>query len=134
MSVLTVIKKIGEKVLSVVEFPFKYGKQIDAVLSTAMKDTPQLKTAIVGLTQQFEAIEPDVLAAIAASGLNVADDIKAAVDFKSLFSYVQGTFFPAIEDTYKDVKADIEDSGADSSAGSSPAPAPAAVQHTGAPA
>jgi hypothetical protein len=36
MSVLTVIKKIGDKVISIVEWPFKHAAMLDAVIADGL--------------------------------------------------------------------------------------------------
>jgi len=117
MSVITVIKKIGERVISVIEAPFKYAAQTEKVLADGIEDAPKLKVAIVGLVHQFELLGPDVLEAIAAKGLDIPEDLKCAADVKALFQYFTGTFMPVVEETTQDFKGDI--------AIAQPAPAPA---------
>lgn len=104
MSVITVIKKIGEKVISIVEWPIKHSVMLGEMLVDALKDGPKTKAALVGLAQQFEALGPDAVAAIAADGFNIPDDVKVATDLKSLFAFWQATVLPAIEQDYADFK------------------------------
>lgn len=136
MSFITVIKKIGEKVISIVEWPIKHSVLLFDMLKDFEEDEPKVKTAIVGLVQQFEALGPDVVQALAEKGLDIPEDLKAIADVKSLFAYFTGTFLPTIEDAYADFK---KDSGADASAttgavaaSSGPQPGPGA--HTVVPA
>lgn len=107
MSVLTVIKKIGDKVISVVEWPFKHAAMLETLLSDGLKDAPQVKTAIVGLVEQFGAVEPDFVAAITADGLNLGADLKGIADVKNLFVYFTQTFLPVVEKAYADLKKDV---------------------------
>lgn len=119
MSVLTVIKKVGEKILSIVEYPFKKADEIEQLLASGIKDVPQTKAAIVGTVQALEAIGTDGIAALAAHGLDVPDDLKVAADVKAFFTYVKDTLFPTIEADFQGLKADT---------GAAPAaPAPAAA-------
>ena len=107
MSVMTVIKKIGEKVISIVEWPIKHSVQVAELLGTAIEDEPEVKTAIVGLVQQFEAIGADTAADIAANGLNLASDVKTVADVQVLFKYFTSTFIPAIEKAFSDFQVDV---------------------------
>jgi|SRR6185503_20175719 len=107
MSVITVIKKIGERVISIVEAPFKYAAQTEKVLATGIEDAPELKAAIVGLVQRFEELGPEVLEAIAAKGLDIPEDLKCAGDVKVLFEYFTSTFMPVVESTIHDFQGDV---------------------------
>lgn len=106
MSVITVIKKIGEKILSIVEWPIVHSVMLFEMLKDFEEDEPKVKTAIVGLVEQFEALTPDVLEALADKGMDIPEDMKAAADVKALFSYFKDKFLPAIEDAYADFKKD----------------------------
>jgi hypothetical protein len=107
MSVITVIKKIGERVLSVVEWPFKHAITVEKLLGDALKDTPEAKTVIVGLVEQFEAIGSDTVAAVATGGANITADLKDLQDVQALFAYWQNTFLPTMEKVYADMKQDV---------------------------
>jgi hypothetical protein len=123
MSFITVIKKIGEKVISVVEWPFKHSAMLGELLVDLEKDTPATKSALVGFVQHVEAIGPDAVAAIATKGLDVPEDLKCGEDVKALFGYIQGTLLPTIEKDYADVKAAQSASDPPPAAGA-PLPAP----------
>ena len=86
MSVLTIIKKIGDKIISVVEWPFVHATMVEKLLSNGCADAPATKAAIVGLVEQFEVIGPDTVADIAAKGFDLAADVKTVNDVKALFS------------------------------------------------
>ena len=105
MSVITVIKKIGEKIISIVEWPFKHAVALEELLSDGLKDEPEVKAAIIGLTERAGAIGADTVAAIAEHGLDVPEDLKDVEDVKALFAYIQTTFLPAIEKAYADFKS-----------------------------
>ncbi len=105
MSVLTVIKKIGEKIISIVEWPIKHSAMLGELLVDLEKDAPSTKSALVGFVQQCEALGPDGLEALASKGLDVPEDIKVGADVKNIFTYVKDTLLPTIEKDYADVKA-----------------------------
>lgn len=116
-----------------IEYPFVHAAAIGEILSklysatvTVVEDEPEAHTLIVGLVQQFELITPDVVAAVAAGGLNAITDAKAVADVAALFTYFQKTFFPGIEKIYEDLKTDAD--GANSTApAAAPDPAPPAT-------
>lgn len=126
MSVLTVIKKIGEEVISVVSWPIKHAAMLLAILRDGMKNAPATRDAILGLVQRFEALGPDVLADIAAKGLDIRADVQTVEDVKALFSYFVSDFVPVIEKDYKELSADAK-LQALSAAPSVPQPAPPAT-------
>lgn len=89
----------------VVAWPFVHGAQVIEVLATALKDEPEVKTAVVGLVTQIKTITEDSALAIAAKGLDVADDMQTVSDAKALWAYVTGAFIPTLEAAYKDESA-----------------------------
>lgn len=115
MGVITVIKKIGERIISLVEAPFEYAEQTEKILSTTIADEPKLKAAIVGTVAAVEKLGPDVLAALAAHGLDVPDDLKSVADVQALFAYIHTTLWPEIEATVSDYKADVHPTAAPAS-------------------
>jgi hypothetical protein len=133
MSVITVIKKVGERIISIVEWPFQHSVQVAKIIETGIEDELELKAALVGLVEQFEALGPDTTAAIAANGFNLPADMKEATDLKSLFSFFENTLKPAVEKTLTDVKGDLGAAATGSTAPAAADPAqastdPAAVQ------
>ena len=120
MSVITVIKKIGEEVVSIVEWPFTHA----AMLVDLFKEAGPVKDAIVGLVQRFEAIGADTLTDVADKGLNVDSDLQTFKDIQALFAYYKSTFQPAIASAWKTLQG-----GASATAVSPTAvsPAPAAA-------
>jgi hypothetical protein len=119
MSVLTVIKKIGSKVLSIVEWPFVHSVMLAKLLRDTLKDTPATRDAIVKTVQAVEVLGPDAVNAIAEHGFDVAEDLKCVAEIKALFVILRDELFPAIEQECVDIKNDLQMASAD------PAPAPA---------
>ena len=96
-------KKVGH----VIEWPFVHGEEVIEILTTALKDTPAVKTAITGLVAKIKQVAEDSALAIAARGLDVPDDIQTVTDAKELWTYVTGTFLPAVEAACKDLELDV---------------------------
>jgi hypothetical protein len=117
MSVLTIIKKIGEKIISIVESPIKYADMLGAFIGSIKADYPKTEAALSHTVTLIEGLSPDVIAAIAANGFNLPDDLKAGADIQGLFSYIKDTLFPTIEGDYADFAKDAK----------TPAAAPAAA-------
>jgi hypothetical protein len=106
MSVLTIIKKIGDKIISVVEWPFVHATMVEKLLSNGCADAPATKAAIVGLVEQFEVIGPDTVADIAAKGFDLAADVKTVNDVKALFAYFSNNFLPVVRKDFADFEQD----------------------------
>lgn len=107
MSVLTVIKKIGEKVLSIVEYPFKKADQIEAILTTVDNKFPNTKAAVVETVQLLEALGEDTLSALAEKGMDIPDDLKVSADIQAFFTYVKANLFPVIDADYEALQTDL---------------------------
>jgi len=104
----TVIKKIGEKIISIVEWPFVHSVHLGKMLADVEKDTPLTAKALVNTVKQFEVLGADAIAAFAEHGLNIPDDLKVGVDIKGIFTQVKDELFPAIENEAKDLVADAK--------------------------
>jgi len=77
-------------------------------LGTALKDTPEVKTAVVALIKAAEAVDVDAVGAIAAKGIDLPEDLKAIADVQAFFALFKKSFVPTVEAAYKDVEADTE--------------------------
>lgn len=126
MSLLDVLKKIG----AVVTWPIRKAEMLEKILATALKDEPQVKQVVVGVVEQFESIDADVVAAVASGGVNIAADMKGYADIVAFFKYMKETALPTIEQTYTQLKLDTEGgetapaSGGSASGGDPATPAP----------
>jgi hypothetical protein len=119
---MNAFEKIVVKVGEGIAWPFEHGAQLVEVLTTALKDEPAVKAAIVGLVQQVETVTADGAIAVAAKGIDLPDDIQTAAAAQTLFSYVVKTFIPAVSAAYKDLSADVK-----APAPADPPPTPATV-------
>lgn len=107
MSLKTFFVKVGKDILAAVEYPFKHAAQLAAVLGKIVMDSgeavaeaPEAKQLLIGLVEAFEKLGPDVLADLAAKGLNFAADAQTVSDLQAAFRYLTGTFFPGVEKLY----------------------------------
>lgn len=128
MNILDVIKKVGHKIAEVVSWPFKHAAQLahilhvtDSEIKVVEQLAPATREALVSLVVMIEHMGPDVLAAVAAKGFDIAEDLKTAADLKGIFSYIKDTLFPTIEADYKQI-VDAA-TGTDAGAAADPAPA-----------
>lgn len=97
-------EKFFAKVGKAIAWPFEHSIQVIETLSAALKDEPEVKTAIVGLVSQIKTLTEDGAVAVAAKGIDVPDDLATVAAAQTLFAYVTQTFLPAIEAAYKDVE------------------------------
>jgi hypothetical protein len=127
MSVVTVIKKIATKIVSIVTYPFRAAHQVHAILETGVQDFPATKAAIVYLAKQFEVLGSDALHAIADKGLDFKADLETLADIKALFQFFETEFLPVIEKDFADLKPLISEAEAVPAPGSVPLPQIAAA-------
>ena len=106
--VLKFFEKVGQTIFMVIKYPFVHSMQLEKMLADVARDTPITAKALVGTLKQFEALGPDLIAAIAADGLNLPEDLKVGADLKALFTQVKDELFPAIEAEAKDLSGDTK--------------------------
>lgn len=133
MNFLGVIKEVGVKIADVAAWPFKHAAKLahilhvtDSEIHAVEQQAPATKEALVTLVGKIEAMGPDALAAIAAKGFDIPDDLKLAADLKGLFSFVKDTVFPTIQSDYQAIKGAA--TSATETAATDPAPSQAASQ------
>jgi hypothetical protein len=90
-------------IVKVVEFLPK----AEQVIATAIKDQPQVKTAVLSLVQQATTVIGDVATDAADKGINLAADSKTLADAEAFFTYFKNSFVPLVEAVYDEVKADL---------------------------
>jgi hypothetical protein len=103
---------VGKGVEKAVEFaivhPIEFCVKAEAVIASAVKDSPEVKTAVLGLVKQATGVIGDVATATAEKGINLADDAKALADAEAFFNYFKSTFIPLVESLYAEVKTDVQ--------------------------
>lgn len=115
-----IIETIADDALKVVEWPFKELTTANKIIGAALEDSPALQTAMTGLVSKVEQLATDAATAAAADGLNFPADAVALAQGKELYSYVTGTFIPAVKKAITDIET--------AATGSAPAAAAAAVK------
>lgn len=102
------IKKIAEDVLHGIEYPFKHTAKIIELLNTALKDSPVVKSEVLAMIKQAEAVIADTGTDFASKGLDLTSDLKTLQDIKVFWTYFAGTFVPNMAAIYSEVEADIK--------------------------
>lgn len=78
-----------------------------AVIASAIKDQPEVKTAVLSLISQATVVIGDVATDAADKGIDLAADAKTLADAEAFFDYFRSTFVPLVEAVYAEVKADV---------------------------
>lgn len=102
------LKVAAEHTGKVIAYPFTHTAHFVAVLGTALKEEPTVRSAVEGLVKAAEVVIADGGADIAEKGLNLVDDLKTVADVQAFFKYFTGTFLPVVETAYKDLQADVK--------------------------
>lgn len=102
------IKVTAVDVAKGIEYPISFLVKAESVIASAIKDQPEIKSAVISLITQAEAVIGDVATASAAKGINLASDAKALADAETFFNYFKSTFIPLVEAVYKEVSADVQ--------------------------
>jgi hypothetical protein len=103
---------VGKGVVKGVEFavihPIEFCAKAEAVLASAIKDSPEVKASILNLVKQAAGVIADVATDVADKGIDLQADTKTLTDAEAFFSYFKSTFIPLVEQVYADVKADVQ--------------------------
>lgn len=94
------------------EWPFKHLAQFIAVIGVALKDEPELQTAVMGLLEQFKPLLADGAADFASNGLNLPADLKTLANLQTLMKYFTDTFLPTVEQVWKDAETVVDTAAA----------------------
>jgi flagellar hook assembly protein FlgD len=101
------VKVAAEDVVKGVADAIEFLPKAEKVIATAIKDDPQVKTAVLELVKQAEAVIGDTASAAADKGINLADDAKALADAEAFFTWFKTSFVPLVEQIYAEVKTDL---------------------------
>lgn len=107
MNPLQVVEKGLSEVEHGIEFPFKFIGKAAAVISTAIKDQPEIKNAVTVLVEKCDAIGADTMIDVAERGLNLIDDAATVRAVADLGEYLKSTFIPLVEKLYGEIKTDV---------------------------
>lgn len=100
-----VAKDIAHVVVEAVEFPAKATK----VITTLMKDYPELRAELQTLVIDGQKALVDGVAAVGAKGLNWAEDVAVVGDVTAFARYFKDVFVPAVEKAYGELNTDVVD-------------------------
>lgn len=103
-----VAETVGENIVTGVEYPVEFLVKAERVITSAIKDQPQIKTSVIELIKQAQGVIGDVATAGSAKGLDLASDAKTLADAEAFFAYFKNTFVPLVEQGYSEVAADIK--------------------------
>jgi hypothetical protein len=101
---------VGKGVEKGVEFaivhPIEFLVRAQVVLADAIKDSPEVKSAVLDLVKQATTVIGDTATDIATKGINLSDDQKTLSDAEAFFTYFKNTFIPLVEQVYKSISSD----------------------------
>lgn len=107
MNPINAIEHVAEDVVKGIEYPFSHLAQAIKVISTAIKDQPEIKNAVVILIEKCDAIGVDAMKDIGEKGLNLSDDLDTARKIADLGDYLKTSFFPLVVKVFGEIKADV---------------------------
>lgn len=103
---------VGKGVEKAVEYaivhPIEFCVKAEAVIASAIKDSPEVKTAVLDLVKQANGVIGDVATDIADKGINLSANAKTLTDAEAFFTYFKSTFIPLVESLYAEIKAEVE--------------------------
>jgi len=102
------IENVLKDIEKVVAWPFQKLGIANKIIGAALKNSPALQAAVTALIAKIEAQAADIGAAVAGDGLNFDADAAALAQAKDLYSYVTGTFVPAIKAAVDAIEAAAE--------------------------
>jgi hypothetical protein len=102
--VVTVAKDIAYGV----EYPVEFLTKAEKIIASAIKDQPEIKTAVLNLVKQAQTVIADSVSVAAGKGIDLVADAKALADAETFFGYFKSTFIPLVEQVYAEVAADLK--------------------------
>ena len=108
MPIAKTLENAGKDVLHAVESPFTFLDRASAVLETAIKDQPVLKTDLTLLVQKASLIGASVAVDAGQRGLNLAADAATLAQVEAFFQWFNATIIPVVETVYKEIHTDVE--------------------------
>jgi len=85
---------------SVIEWPFVHVARGVSIVTTALRNYPAVRDAIVGLLQKIEAVSTDATAAASQDESNPVADAAEVAAAVAVYQYVKQTFLPAMKAAY----------------------------------
>ena len=77
------------------------------VLATAIKDQPEIKSALLKLVQKASGVLASGTVAASDRGIDLAADAATLAAAEDFFAYFKGTFVPLVESVYTEIAVDL---------------------------
>lgn len=98
-----VVKGVDVAIVQPIEFVVKAEK----VISTAIKDQPIVRDAVVAMVKQATTVIDDFKTDVSDGFINLSADQQTLKDAEAFFNWFKSTFIPQIEQVYGDISADV---------------------------
>jgi hypothetical protein len=98
-----VVKGVDVAIVKPIEFTVKAEK----VISTAIKDQPIVRDAVVALVKQATTVIDDFKTDVGDDFINLKADEQTLKDAEAFFNWFKSTFIPQMEQVYGDIASDV---------------------------
>ncbi|HEY1983778.1 MAG TPA: hypothetical protein VGG85_00125 [Terracidiphilus sp.] len=110
--IVDVGKDVGKGVVTGVDVaivhPIEEALKAEKVISTALKDQPIVRDAVVTLVNQASAVINDFKTNVNDGLFNLRQDEQTIKDAEAFFNWFKSTFIPRMEEVYGDIAADAQ--------------------------
>ena len=104
-------KDVGKAVAKGVDVaivqPIEFAVKAEKVISTAIKDQPVVRDAVMAMVKQASTVIDDFKTDVAEGFINLRADEKTLQDAEAFFNWFKSTFIPQMEKVYGDLSADV---------------------------
>lgn len=104
-------KDVGKVVIKGVDVaivqPIEFAVKAERVISTAIKDQPIVREAVVALVKQATTVIDDFKTDVSDGLINLRADEQTLKDAEAFFNWFKSAFVPQIEQVYGDVSAGV---------------------------
>jgi len=109
--IVTGAKDVGKVVVKGVDVaivqPIEFAVKAEKVISTAIKDQPVVRDAVMAMVKQASTVIDDFKTDVAEGFINLRADEKTLQDAEAFFNWFKSTFIPQMEKVYGDLSADV---------------------------
>ena len=104
-------KDLGKAVVKGVDVaivqPIAFAIKAEKVISTAIKDQPIVRDAVVAMVKQANTVIDDFKTDVADTFINLRADEKTLHDAEAFFNWFKSIFIPQMEQVYGDLSVDV---------------------------
>jgi hypothetical protein len=86
--------------------PIEFAVHAEKVISTAVKDQPIVRDAIVSLVKQATIVVNDFKTNVSDGFISLRADEQTLKDAEAFFNWFKSSFIPTVEQVYGDISAD----------------------------